>query len=274
MKGVNPVACSAAATAFDQIAGIYDNVFTRSSIGRAQRKQVWSSLLLGFPRGSRLLELNCGTGEDSRFLAALGRSIVACDVSKAMIDIARERAAMEGYEDERLKYLQVANEELELLHGAGCFDGAFSNFSGLNCLDDIAPVAAKLAKLVRPQGRVLICLWSRLCLAEGIWFLLHGQPKKAIRRLWGKARARIGDIRISVSYPTVTAIRRAFSPWFHLESHRAVGLFVPPSYAEDWIRPRQKLLSWMEQMDTRFAQKPLLRNLGDHVLLEFVRCPH
>jgi len=271
MKGVTGVIHPAAAVAFDQIASSYDELFTQSSIGRAQRKQVWSKLLAAFPPESHLLELNCGTGEDARFLAARGRSVVACDASAAMITIARQRASQE-YEGASVDYLQVANEELELFCESDAFDGAFSNFSGLNCLDDIAPVAKSLAVSVKPGGRVLVCLWSRVCVAEGVWFLLHGQPKKALRRIWGKANARIGGIAIAVSYPTVRAMRKMFAPWFRLETLSAIGLFVPPSYTEGWIRDQGALLSRLERLDQLFAGWPLLRNLGDHVLLEFVKC--
>jgi ubiquinone/menaquinone biosynthesis C-methylase UbiE len=271
MNGVNSLSHSAAATAFDQISGSYDEVFTRSLIGRAQRRRVWNKLLAAFPPGSRLLELNCGTGVDARFLALKNRSVVACDASAAMIAIARQRS-IAGTQTANLEYLQLANEELEFLRNGNVFDGAFSNFSGLNCLEDLSSVAAALAALVRPGGRLLICLWSRICFSELVWFLLHGETKKAVRRIWGKATARIGGIPISVSYPTVRRVGKVFSPSFQLKSHSAVGLFVPPSYVETWIRRYEGVLPKLEQMDGVFADWPVLRDMGDHVLLEFVRC--
>src|SRR5208282_6229160 len=87
---------STAANAFDRAAGSYDELFTRSTIGQAQRKQVWERLLRVFAPGERILELNCGTGEDARFLARQGRSIVACDASMEMIEVARRRNLGEG----------------------------------------------------------------------------------------------------------------------------------------------------------------------------------
>ena len=63
-----------AGLAFDSIAEQYDDIFTRSLIGRAQRDVVWDVLQKTFRRGDRVLELNCGTGrrrslpvEDGRF---------------------------------------------------------------------------------------------------------------------------------------------------------------------------------------------------------------
>jgi ubiquinone/menaquinone biosynthesis C-methylase UbiE len=259
------VTLTSAATAFDRVANSYDAQFTHTSIGRAQREQVWSTLLATFPEGSRILELNCGTGEDARFLAKQRRSVVACDASAEMIEVAKRHG---GAPD----YLRMANEELSSLYGEAPFDGAFSNFSGLNCLADLSPVARSLARLVKPGGPVLICIWSRVCVAEILWYLLQGQPRKAIRRFHGKSVAKLGGVSISITYHTLREIHHAFSPWFALKSRRAIGLFVPPSYAERWMARHPVALAYFEKLDRAFAGWPLLRNFGDHILLEFVRC--
>jgi SAM-dependent methyltransferase len=265
------VTLTAAANAFDRVAGSYDELFTHTAIGRAQRNQVWVRLLAAFPPGSRIVELNCGTGEDARYLARRGRSVFACDASAGMIEFAKRYTAEEGRLS-HLQFLQLANEDLDRLAVKKPFDGAFSNFSGLNCVADLRAVAHSLARLVRPRGRLLLCLWSRICLAEILWFALHGQLKKAVRRLPGNATARIAGATISVSYPSVRAILNSFSPWFVLHSRRAVGLFVPPSYVEPSIPNPQSLLPRLERLDGRYGAWPILRDVGDHVLLEFRRC--
>jgi ubiquinone/menaquinone biosynthesis C-methylase UbiE len=271
MNVANGVTLTAAATAFDRVASTYDDQFTRTRIGQAQRKQVWQSVLAAFPVGSRILELNCGTGEDARFLVKHGRSVVACDASTSMIEVAKRHDRNEN-PSTNVQYLCLPNEELSSLPVKKMFDGAFSNFSGLNCLADLSQVARDLANLVKPEGRLLICIWSRACVAEILWHLLHGQSKKSLRRFQRKSFARLGGLTISVTYHTVSDLRRSFSPWFELRSRRAVGLFVPPSYAEQWISRHAKLLARLELLDHAFAQLPLFRDLGDHVLLEFVRC--
>jgi len=271
MNAVYGAVHTAAAAAFDRVASSYDELFTHTAIGRAQRKQVWEKLLAAFPPGSRILELNCGTGEDARFLAKRGRSVVACDASAAMIEVAKQRGPKEGGVANP-EYLQVANEDLSALAAQGRFDGVLSNFSGLNCVADLTPVARHLANLIRPGGRALLCLWSPVCVAEVFWYLFHGQMKKAARRFSGKATARLGGVTIPVSYPTVRELRRSFSPWFQLRSRRAIGLFVPPSYAEPWMSKHPKLLARLERLDEICAQWPILRDVGDHMLLEFVRC--
>ncbi len=262
---------SAAATAFDRAAGSYDKVFTSSVIGQAQRKQVWERLLLAFAPGDRLLELNCGTGEDARFLARKGRSIVACDASAAMIEVATSRTKLEAA-DADITFRQLANENLGFLPRTKLFDGAFSNFSGLNCAEDLGSVARNLASLVRPGGRLLLCLWSPVCAWEIVWYVLQGQVKKAFRRFSGKASARVGETTISVRYPGVREVQLVFSPWFLLDRRKAIGLFVPPSYVEDWARKHEATLKKLERLDDVLAGLPVLRDVGDHLLLEFTRC--
>jgi SAM-dependent methyltransferase len=260
-----------AAEAFDGLAASYDNVFTYSAIGQAQRGQVWRRLLHAFAPGQCILEINCGTGEDARFLASHGRSIVACDASNEMIEVASLRTRR-GVESAELIFHQLANEDLASLPRRILFDGAFSNFSGLNCVDDLHSVAMGLAALIKPGGKLLLCLWNKICPTEIVWYLLHGRLGKALRRLSGNSKARIGERTISVLYPSARALRCAFAPWFDLERHRAVGLFVPPSYFEHWAADHPKSMKRLDQLDRVFASYPILRNLGDHVLLEFTRC--
>lgn len=265
------VTLSTTAAAFDGVANTYDDCFTRTVIGQAQRQQVWNRLLNAFAPGERILELNCGTGEDARFLAQRGRRIVACDTSPLMLEVAARRTQRE-LPGADVTFHQISNEDLDALPPQQPFDGAYSNFSGLNCVKDLRPIARNLATCVRSGGRVLLCLWSRLCVWEIGWYLLHGQTRKAFRRLSGKTMARLGSNTISVSYPTIGDLKRAFSPWFSLDRRCAIGLFVPPSYVEEWAGKHEATLGHLEQMDSLLTRWPVLRDLGDHVLLEFTRC--
>jgi SAM-dependent methyltransferase len=259
------------ADAFDRVAESYDEMFTNSVIGQTQRRQVWRWLLTAFAVGERVLEMNCGTGEDARFLGLQGRIVVACDASAGMIEVAAART--QGLVERSLvAFHQLANEDLDDLPRQALFDGAFSNFSGLNCVSDLRTIAEHLAPHVKPGGRVLICLWNRICPAEIVWYLLHGQARKAFRRFSGNSTARIGDRTISVFYPTVRHVQQAFSPSFAFERLTAIGLFVPPSYFERWATNHRRALKGLDRLDAVFAAWPMFSRLGDHVLLEFKKC--
>ena len=130
----------------------------------------------------------------------------------------------------------LRNEELGLLGGAPWFDGALSNFSGLNCVEDPRQVAVELGRLVKAGGAALICVSTRVCLWEIAWYGARGNFAKAFRRVYGKTIARLDGIDVPVWYPTIRAHAPSVSPWFRVRSVRAVGLFVPPSYVESWVR--------------------------------------
>src|SRR2546428_2798525 len=81
------------AAPFDALADTYDESFSDSSIGRAQRRVVWMETDRTFRAGQRILEINCGTGIDALHLAHRGVAVLACDASPRMIAVARGRLA-------------------------------------------------------------------------------------------------------------------------------------------------------------------------------------
>jgi len=259
-----------ASAAFDGMADAYDATFTDSLIGRSQRNVVWLALENTFRPGDRVLELNCGTGEDALFLAKRGVSVLACDASVRMISVAQHRKIREA-PGSCLQFRVLKNEDIDTLTAVDRFDGVLSNFSGLNCVQHLPAVARTLADLVKPRGAAVLCLSTRVCLWEIAWYGLRGNLKKAFRRLPGATVATLNGIPVPVWYPTIARVRRAFSPSFRLRSIRAVGLFVPPSYAEPWIERHQQALKSFEALDRVFGTWPGFRGVGDHVLLQFER---
>jgi ubiquinone/menaquinone biosynthesis C-methylase UbiE len=259
-----------AALVFNQMASEYDAVFTNSMIGRAQRDTVWSVLTRTFQSGDHILEVNCGTGEDALFLTQNGISVTACDASEQMIHVASNRLRSEA-PDAPIQFNLLPTERIRELKPATKFDGAFSNFSGLNCVADIRQTAEDLATLLSPGAPLLICISTRFCAWEMLWFALHGNFRKAFRRCSGQATATIGEFTVDVYYPTVRKLRTLFSPCFILRSCTGVGVTVPPSYVEAWIRNRPRLLNMFRTIDEAISSRPGFRVLGDHILLHFER---
>jgi ubiquinone/menaquinone biosynthesis C-methylase UbiE len=259
-----------AALVFDQMAREYDDVFTNSMIGRAQRDAVWSVLTQIFQSGNHVLELNCGTGEDALFLARNGISVTACDASEQMIQIASGRLRNE-VPRAPVKFNLLPTEQIRELQSSTQFDGIFSNFSGLNCIPDLKQTAEDLATLLPPGAPLLVCLSTRFCLWEMLWFAFHGNFRKAFRRCSGHAIAKVGEFTVDVYYPTVRKLQILFSPSFVLRSCTGVGVTVPPSYVESWVRNHPKLLRTLRTIDQVICGHPGFRVLGDHVLLHFER---
>jgi SAM-dependent methyltransferase len=259
-----------AALVFDQMASEYDDTFTKSMIGRAQRDAVWKVLIEIFRRGDHILELNCGTGEDALFLSRNSISVTACDASEQMIHVATSRLHAEA-SDAPIQFKLLPTENICDLESSAPFSGVFSNFSGLNCVENLKQTAADLATLLPPKSSLLVCLSTRFCLWEMAWFTLHGNLRKAFRRCSGHTVAKVGDFTVDVYYPTVNKAQTLFSPFFTLRSCTGIGVTVPPSYVETWIRNHPKLLNMLRAIDSVISTRPLFRVLGDHVLLHFER---
>lgn len=255
--------------AFDSLAESYDHVFTDSLIGRAQRDAVWRELESTFLPGHRVLELNCGTGIDAVYLAEQGVRVDAFDSSPAMIRVAQRRLPPGSFVPARFQVL--ATEDLNTIHST--YDGAFSNFAGLNCVMNLSPVARSLARLVRPLGHVLLCLASRFCAWEVGWWLAHGNLPKAFRRLRRNGtRAELAPgAFVRVHYPSLKELRALFEPEFCLVSARGVGLLVPPSYLEPHARRFPNLLRQAAHLDARLSALPGVSQIADHMLLKFRR---
>lgn len=253
--------------AFDSVAEQYDDQFTRSVIGRAQRDAVWQKIAATFSAGQHILELNCGTGEDALFLARHGISVTALDASKQMVLQARRRRELEA-PDSPIRFALVPTEDLAGLNDASLFDGVFSNFSGLNCVPDLAAVVEQLSVRVKPGAPLLLCLSTRFCLWEILWYLLLGNFRKAFRRCGGHATARFNGYTIHVHYPTLRHLRALFVP-FALRSCTGIGIMVPPSYLEPWARKHPQLISALSRIDRALCNLPVFRVIGDHMLLHF-----
>src|ERR1700678_1635065 len=121
---------------FDAVADDYDELFTASRIGQAQRASVWTELKKVFRSGDRVLEIGCGTGVDACFLGSCGVRVVACDSSRRMVAVATRRVRETG-NSEFVQAQLLGAEEISELRGECTFDGAFSNFGALNCVKDL-----------------------------------------------------------------------------------------------------------------------------------------
>ena len=243
--------------------------FPGTTIGKTRREAVWHELRRLFGKDKRVLEINCGTGLDAVFLAQQGVEILACDISPKMIEKARRHAAHNNVGD-HVEFIALATENLETLVGRSLFDGAFSNFSGLNCVEDLTAVQLQLTKLLKPGAPLLLCMMGHVLLCgEVLWFLLHRKPKQAFRRLREKTTSIPKSPELKVYRPSVEEICSQFAPSFRLRRWRGVGIAVPPSYMEDWARRFPRGIGLLAALDQAIGGLPGFRNVADCVVLEF-----
>lgn len=253
---------------WDAAAETYAQDFADTLIGRTRRKAVWREADRVFRPGQRVLELNCGTGLDAVHLAERGIQVLACDISSRMIELARERAKPFS---SSVEFRVLPNEEIGALVGEGPFDGAFSNFSGLNCVEDLSAVAHDLHRCLRNRAPLLITMMGRFVPWEMVWFLAQARPRKAFRRFRWHTLQHARDGALKIHCPSVQEIVTIFAPYFKLSRWRGIGILVPPSYMEGWARRVPALIKAFAEIDRGLSTLPGVRTLADCMLFEFVR---
>ena len=84
-----------AAKAFSKQAGLFDGLYSHDTIIQYKRNRVRAHVNSHIQPGSRILELNAGTGEDAVFFARQGHRVHATDISEGMQAILKEKTARE-----------------------------------------------------------------------------------------------------------------------------------------------------------------------------------
>jgi SAM-dependent methyltransferase len=283
------------ASAFDELAEDYDASFTHTFLGTVLREAVWRRLDTVLDAGDRVLELGCGTGEDAVHLAERGARVLATDASEPMVEAARRKAEASGLGD-RISVRQLNIEEVGSPGVSGddpwrgdlwsddpgsdhpghdqaegddlLFDGALSNFGGLNCVADLGETARGLATRLKPDAWAVLCLMGPLVPWEWGWFLARGEPRKAFRRINEKGAAWRD---LTVRYPSIGTVRRAFAPAFRFRRASALGALLPPTYAHEWAARHQRLIRFLNRVERRVETWPPVVWLGDHYVIELER---
>jgi SAM-dependent methyltransferase len=124
---------------------------------RAGRSELARALDAAIPGDARVLEVGCGTGQMSLFLASADRHIVGADFQRASLALARGAATRLGVDG-------VTFVETDL-RAPGLRAGAFDVVLALGVLHHTSDPAAAfraVARLARPGGMVVIALYHAL----------------------------------------------------------------------------------------------------------------
>lgn len=233
----------------------YASVWGQDPVARLQREEVWALLDRVLPPGGRVLDAGCGVGLDAARLAERGHEVVGIDASPGMIAEAARRTP-------GLTLRVLAADDPEGLAALGRFDAALLDFGVVNCLD--LPRAARgLGAALRPGAPLVLVTMPRLNPTWTLQALAARQPRRALARLRAELDVPVEGGAVRTRYLGSRAVMRAFSPWFALEERAALGLLLPPPGTR-WPPER---LARLASLEGRVRRWPLLRELGDHLLL-------
>jgi malonyl-CoA O-methyltransferase len=131
--------------AYDQWSDIYDS---DNNLTRDLDSTVTRNLLASRHFGS-ILELGCGTGKNTAFLAQIGTNVHALDFSEGMIHKASEKVKAEN----------VRFEIADLTTRWNCEDGIYDFISCnlvLEHIEDLPHIFSEAERVLYPNGRFLI----------------------------------------------------------------------------------------------------------------------
>ncbi len=158
---------------FDQVAGRYDALNSVMTAGLHHRWRERAAARTGLGPGDAGLDLCCGTGDLALELAhrvTPGGSVVGCDFSEPMLDLAREKAARRDAAGVRFEWADA----LELPYDGERFDAVSVGF-GVRNLADLDRGLREMARVLKPGGRVVILEITQptrppLSLFYSLWF--------------------------------------------------------------------------------------------------------
>ncbi|MEZ4774618.1 MAG: class I SAM-dependent methyltransferase [Bacteroidia bacterium] len=259
-------------TPFDTIAAEYDHSFTHSAVGLIQRLQVYAYLESVLPEKQtlRILELNCGTGEDALWLARKGHLVTATDISAEMISIARHKSVVHGM-GKKIQCKQLSLEQVAEGAVHTRFDWVFSNFGGLNCIDPnkLSALIEETATLMNPGGRFIAVIMPKTCIWESAYFLSKLQITHAFRRRSKEAvQVKLESEIVDTWYHTPRDVVKLLQPLFDVQALMPVGFAVPPSYMNPFFSKRPRLLRRLAAWDKKLAERPGLSPFADHYLID------
>ncbi|MEW6400940.1 MAG: class I SAM-dependent methyltransferase [Chloroflexota bacterium] len=259
---------SIVAEAYNRNADKYDEFIENNPNLARMRQRVYRFVTTRLPKGSRILDLACGTGTDAVWFAQNGYSVHGVDISGEMLERANRKAQALNLQ-ERLSFGQLSYTELKNAD-IGPFDLTFSNFGGLNCVSDMALVAESVRPLLKPQARVIWALMPPFCLWESA-MLLRGRFSLATRRFSGHSTVHKEGLDYPVYYYTPGQVAEAWGGDFQLESIEALSVITPPATNKDFALKRPRAFSFLSKLDDALAPRWPFKYWGDFTIVSLLR---
>lgn len=253
------------AEAFSRTAEKYDSFAGDHPHLTRIRNKVYTHISRHLPYGSRILELNAGTGTDAVALAQRGYRVHATDIASGMLERAREKVRRLNL-DGQITVQQCSFMELDQIQGAS-FDAVFSDLGGLNCVPNLTPVIRKLPRLLKPGGLVTWVLMPPICLWE-MAEIFRGHFRLAFRRLAKNgARSHLEGLHFDVYYFTPRQAVKWFGDDFDTIALEGLSVVTPTAESKNLAKRFPRLYRALSWLDDRMAVLPFWREWGDFYIL-------
>ena len=254
-----------ASEAFTRQSVVFDTIYSNDTIINYKRDRVRQHILQYLKPGSKILELNSGTGEDAIYLAGLGHHVHATDISTGMQEVLRQKTA--PYRDlitqEICSYTQLGN-----LQHPGSYDHIFSNFGGLNCTGELDKVLLSFNSLLKPGGNVTMVIIPPFCLWETL-LVFRGKFKTAFRRFFSRKgrTAHIEGTYFKCFYYKSSFIINTLQKSFKVIGVEGLCTIVPPSYIEGFAEKHPKAYNFLKNKEDKLKANWPWKYMGDYFII-------
>ena len=157
------------ADVYDDASGIYDTyegLFFPYLFGRI-RDLIKNRFMPALPPGSRVLDVGCGSGQQTVLFAESGYDVAGIDISRGLVRVANRKLGQS---------LCLVSDACHLPFADGTFDGISCAGSTLNHIPDYGRFFDELGRVLRPGGPLFLeadnkwrpdMLWCLLSTAAG-----------------------------------------------------------------------------------------------------------
>lgn len=253
--------------AFTRQSKIFDTQNAENTIVQYKRERVRAHVWKYLSPGIRILELNCGTGEDSIWLAKQGMQVHATDISTGMLSILAKKIKSENLES-NIHFEHCSFTSLETLSDTGQYDMIFSNFAGLNCTTELDLVLKSFNGLLKANAIVTLVLLPSFCLWETL-LLFKGKFRTGTRRIFHKkgVNANVEGVSFKCRYYSPSFVIKALKPHFKLLETEGLCTIVPPSYIENFVENYPRLFQFLKSKEERWKSKWPWKFIGDYYII-------
>lgn len=231
------------AAAYDALAPAYNQKIRED---QWMREVLWRHYRELFRAGDRVLDVGCGTGLDTLYLARQGIRMTGIDLSSRMVAELEAEGRRQGIES----HLQVQVADASDLPSwpGKYFHGIISAFAGLNTVRDLGGFAADAARLLLPRGRMVVHM-----LAPGDHWERRLRVKKEGRKAAHQYFRRRHRSKLIAGQPVShrvislsEAYHRYFEPYFRLCRRYVLGFLLPQHLMARLPRVSATLVGYLE----------------------------
>ena len=251
--------------AFTKQSPEFDDIDEQSPIIKWMRERTYLHIKKHITQNTKVLEVNAGTGIDAFTIANWGHEVLATDAAEGMLrQLNIKKSNYKGNGNVEIQKLNF--DDFGTLNQQG-FNFMFSNFGGLNCLDDFTKITHHLPNVLEKGALVTWVLISPYCLWEWL-FAFKGRFGLAFRRLKRRnVKAHLEGVEFPTFFYTPSEVKADFGERFELIDLEGLATFTPPPYL-DWIAKKYpKFYKKLTSLDEKTSRWLLFRTIGDHFII-------